>query len=325
MTNAGKISRSSFASRFIKIIILLTAFCTSVCAQEVTSIGFESDLSSAQAKPWLFYEIRQSGKLRGYLFGVSHVPIGKILIPKKIQSSLANSTALVLESNYFDVNIQLQGSMALKSNPGGKSLQEILSPSVFARLNALYDSKQIPESKRAVANLWSPYLVATVMDSECTKFQAGGLSPESVIFRYAEVNGIRVFGMESVEDQLGWLSKLSTSQWDNYLSAYLDWLNNIDCRNISKRSIQKAWDGIVNGDVDSIYEEYVRFYTHDLKILWLQEEYLVTARNVTLKDKLVQVLNAESTPFFSIGALHLGGPKGILNLLRSNGYEVVQR
>ena len=131
--------------------------------------------------------------------------------------------------------------------------------------------------------------------------------------------------MESVEDQLGWLSKLSTSQWDNYLSAYLDWLNNIDCRNISKRSIQKAWDGIVNGDVDSIYEEYVRFYTHDLKILWLQEEYLVTARNVTLKDKLVQVLNAESTPFFSIGALHLGGPKGILNLLRSNGYEVVQR
>jgi uncharacterized protein YbaP (TraB family) len=309
-----------------KIFIWLSIFfCANTSAQDSALDGFETNGSNKSSPRWLLYEIHQSGKLRGYIFGGSHTPVGNVLISTKVKESLEKSSALVFESNYFDENLQQEANRALMSNPDGRSLKDILSPDIYARLQVLIAEKNVPEINRPILNMWSPYMAAMALDIECGQVQPQGPSPELTLHNFATKKGIKILGMEGVEDQLGWLHKLSSQQWNDYLAAYFDWINDKTCITKIAKTNEKIWSATINGDVNSIHEEYIRFYSQDIKILWFQEQYFMTARNAPLSEMMIQMLGKESKPFFSIGTLHLGGEKGILNLLKLRGYKIVQR
>ena len=48
---------------------------------------------------------------------------------------------------------------------------------------------------------------------------------------------------------------------------------------------------------------------------------LLTARNLAWMKKIPPLMSSKST-LFVVGALHLPGPDGVLNLLRQAGYTV---
>jgi uncharacterized protein YbaP (TraB family) len=312
----------------INIFIVLFIFFgakSSVYAHEPMSDGFEREKDRSNSRPWPFFEIYQSGKLRGYIFGGSHASVKNALIPAKVKASLKKSSALVFEANSFDENLQQEANRALMSNPEGRSLKDILSPDIYARLQVLIAEKNVPEINRPILNMWSPYMAAMVLDIECGQVPFQGPSPDFVLHNFAKKKGIKILGMEGLEEQLGWLHKLSSQQWNDYLAAYFDWMNDKTCIEKFAKTNEKVWSATINGDVNSIHEEYVRFYSEDIKILWFQEQYFMTVRNAPLSEMMIQMLGKESKPFFSIGTLHLGGEKGILNLLKLRGYKIVQR
>ena len=82
---------------------------------------------------------------------------------------------------------------------------------------------------------------------------------------------------------------------------------------------------MVKGDAESIFDEYMRFYSQDIPVKWFHEQYFLVARNIPLSEKMVKILQSGQTPFFLMGAAHLGGASGLIALLQKKGYQVIQQ
>jgi uncharacterized protein YbaP (TraB family) len=309
--------------------IALTFLFSNVYAQIIASDGFssshEAKNGNSSEEKWLLFEIRQSDETKGYIFGATHTLIDAKELPSKIKTALLKSTSLVFESNYFDAGLAEEAAKILTSNPSGKTLDAMLLPQTYEKFQKLYEFEKIPAETQSKINLWSPYMAITVLDTKCTTIQAVGIFPEQTINNFALNNKMKIIGLESGEDQLGWMSRVSKKQWDDYFTAYVGWIRDENCSAKFTSSYKKISTYVVNGDADAIFDEYMRFYSQDIPVKWFQEQYFLTPRNVPLAEKMVKTLQNEPAPFFLMGAAHLGGKNGLLTLLRARGYEVVQQ
>ena len=60
------------------------------------------------------------------------------------------------------------------------------------------------------------------------------------------------------------------------------------------------------------------------KLVEAYNDAMLTQRNLGMRDKAVQWLTAGDKVFFAVGAAHLVGEGGLVELLRSAGYSVEQ-
>lgn len=112
------------------------------------------------------------------------------------------------------------------------------------------------------------------------------------------------FALESIEDQIGLAE--SSFNWINF--SYVD-------RYV--RSEEKAINLYLNGNIDEL-EKSLR-----TSLKWSPEFFdkLITKRNIIMADG-IDTLVKKNRAFIAVGAGHLGGEKGIINLLRSKGHQL---
>ena len=169
-------------------------------------------------------------------------------------------------------------------------------------------------------------MAVLTLGAPCTRFTADGAAPERVIYEFAKLAEVPIGeGLEDAEAQLGRLSTLSREQWDSYVNAHLAWLKDGRCNERFLGNIHRMWANLLEGDADAMYEEYMRFYTEVVPARWFQHDYFVTVRNGPMVEKMVRLVTPESPVFFSVGAIHLAGPEGIVALLQQRGYQVEQK
>lgn len=75
------------------------------------------------------------------------------------------------------------------------------------------------------------------------------------------------------------------------------------------------------GDPDQLIAMYDRFYEHRA-VAKEHMNRIAISRNAGMTNNIARLLGKESTFFVSIGALHLGGKRGVLQGLRDLGYTV---
>ena len=214
----------------------------------------------------------------------------------------------------------------LTTNEAHKPIKDVLRPTTYKLVEELIYLTKFPEQNRHLLEYWSPFMAITALSTECTKMNLKGTPPDTAILGFAMKNKIEVTqGLENVQEQLGWIRKLSTSEWHEYISAYSTWIKNKNCNHDSSKSMATVINAFLNGEVDALAEEYLRFYSQTIPIEWFQTKYLLTARNYSLAEKIEHITETGKKTFFSVGAVHLGGPNGILNLLRNKNYEIIQR
>jgi len=79
-------------------------------------------------------------------------------------------------------------------------------------------------------------------------------------------------------------------------------------------------DAYLTGDLQVLKkeaEEHMDQLTHQAKSYFIEQG--IEARNHRMLESLLPLL-AESPVFVAVGALHLPGEKGLVSLLRKNGY-----
>jgi len=76
------------------------------------------------------------------------------------------------------------------------------------------------------------------------------------------------------------------------------------------------------GDADTMYQLTVDSVKEYPK-LQSQMNRLVFSRNMKMIDKVREYLNTDGRYMVVVGALHMGGPQGLINLLAKD-YEVIQ-
>ncbi len=194
----------------------------------------------------------------------------------------------------------------------GESLPTVLSPESYSTAKAGLAGlgQQIEAFHRM-----KPWMVATaVMALELQKLgfdSAYGVDRH--FFEKAKTVGKDIQGLETVEFQLDLFDKLSPSIQEQFLLQTLEELKNLDTE---VSDMVKAWQ---QGNVQGLetllagMEEYPEI-----------NQALVINRNHDWLPHIEQALQEKEPVFIVVGALHLLGKEGLVEILKEKGYLVQQ-
>jgi uncharacterized protein YbaP (TraB family) len=117
----------------------------------------------------------------------------------------------------------------------------------------------------------------------------------------------KIIGIETFEEQLGTLESIPNS-------FIIDYFKNID----------KAGEDLEQ--IISLYQsaelkKLFKLMQKDKSMVMLKED-LVISRNMIMAERILELIR-EQPAFIAIGAGHLPGKKGVIELLINEGYKVV--
>ena len=189
----------------------------------------------------------------------------------------------------------------------GKKLSDMFSDSDYNKLNVFFrDTIGMPLT---LLNTMKPFVlfsILTLKSLPCAEPQSYELS----FVKMAKEQSKEVLGLETIEDQMKIFDGMPDSVQVQMVMRYI---NEFDEQ---KKEFAKMVDAYKQENLDSIYEHIMS--SPDISG---SEEVLLFNRNEKWIPIMETAMQKEKI-FFAVGAGHLGGPKGVINLLREKGYSV---
>lgn len=236
-----------------------------------------------------------------YLFGTVHMICGKDFVMKpKATEAFSKTSKLALEVNMADPNeINLIQQMAVAKEP----LSKKLTAKQIARLKEVLQ-KNGGVSLAQVDN----YTLETVMSLLFVKsFGCPDLKFYEIEFvGKAKENNKPIIGLEKASEQMDFLNKSFT---DDELISYLQQINT-DMANTMVKDY-------TNEDINSLYAT-----TTDKELMSANTKKILLDNRNEKWSKIMPEMMQKGSVFFAVGAAHLAGELGVINLLKKEGYSV---
>jgi len=279
----------------MKKVVLLSLFVVA------TLFGGSINAQTSTTEKSLLWKISGNGlKQESYLYGTVHMMCeSDFKIAEKTQKAFAKSEKLALEIDMDDPAelIAMQQS-AMSKEP----LSKTLSPEDYQKLDAF-----LLEKLGQGAKTFENYSLTTIMSM--VMFKSLNCPPkmyELELMKMAAARKIETVGLEKLQAQLEFLGKAFS---DTEIIAQL-----------------KHYDSGYFNDLIPIYnsEDVQKIYnmTTDPKFMDAEDrKWMLDIRNTNWANKMPEMMQKESV-FFAVGAAHLGGEQGVIQLLRKAGYTV---
>jgi uncharacterized protein YbaP (TraB family) len=242
-----------------------------------------------------------------YLFGTIHITCDATL-EDDVKKALEATSQIVLELDMDDPNLQMQmmQSMNMKDN---KTLKDLVSEEEYLAIDSLF-IKNMGMSVKMLQNAKPFFLTATLypklIDCPMQSFEAE-------LVKVAKEQNEDIKGLETIDEQMQLFDEipyevqvkdLIRSAKDNLSydkAVFAKMLEVYDEENIS------AMIEMMHDDNYSAIADY--------------QDKLLDNRNKNWIPKITAYAKEQPT-FFGVGAGHLAGENGVINLLRKSGYKV---
>lgn len=258
-----------------------------------------------------------SGEHTLYLLGSLHaLKKDDYPLPPVMEEIYAASRTVVFETDMDEMDSpdMQQKIVTYGRVPAGQTLQQQLTPHTWQRLQHRMAMLKIPEEKLTPMKPWLCALTLTVADLERMGFLAQyGL--DEYFYTKAKQDKKEIIPLESVDFQLSLFYSQSRQEQEEFLLQTLDDLQLADS---SSAEMKSAWE---NGDGEKLYGLIAKSFAGYPK----QFKRLVLQRNKNWLPILEKILRREPVTMVVVGAGHLVGPDSVVDLLRRQGYSVVQR
>ncbi|HRQ18567.1 MAG TPA: TraB/GumN family protein [Agriterribacter sp.] len=281
-----------------KLPVLFTAFFVQhFCAPAVT----------AQTDNALLWEISGNGiSSPSYLYGTVHMICTEDFVTgKQLQEKFKSAQKVFLEVDMDDPAMNMK--MMQLSLLQGKKLSDMFSDSDYNKLNIFFrDTIGMPLT---LLNTMKPFVlfsILTLKSLPCAEPQ----SYEMTFVNMAKEQNKEVLGLETIEDQMKIFDDMPDSVQVQMVMRYV---NEFDEQ---KKEFAKMVNAYKQENLDMIYRQIMS--SPDIAG---SEEVLLYNRNRRWIPVMENAMQSGKI-FFAVGAGHLGGPKGIINLLREKGYTV---
>lgn len=233
-------------------------------------------------------------------------------LPAVIDDAWRKADVLILETDLNNISASDSAQIAQMSQlPRGQSLKQVLPPALYQR--TVSAAKQLGLAEASLQPM-QPWVAAITLTQQA--LQKAGYQAELGVDHYyasaAARMGVPVRGLERVPEQFAYLAGLSSLQQD-FLTATLDQMKSMD-QEIP--AMMQAW---LDGDGPALQKLLSDEQASPALQEYLQRR-LLKERNHNWIPKLLAM--PEANQFLVVGALHLYGPDGILNLLRQQGYQL---
>ena len=274
----------------------------SIVAVTVLVFNLSINAQTQKSENSVLWEISGNGLAKpSYLFGTIHMICGKDFVMKpEATNAFSKTSKLALEINMSDVE---ELKIVQQAAVGKEPLSKTLSPKQIAQLEEVLKNN----GGLTLAQVDS-YTLETIMSLLFMKsFGCSDLKfYEMEFLAKAKESNKSVVGLEKAVEQLDILSKSFT---DDELIAYLQKIDT----NLADTMVKYY----TNGDINGLYTTT----TDKEQMSENTKAALLDNRNLNWLKIMPEMMQKESV-FFAVGAAHLAGELGVINLLKKAGYAV---
>ena len=288
--------------------------------ERITADG--NAIENAKGLLWKLEHPEYPNRIPSYLFGTMHVSDDRLAkLSPAVENALSNSRriALEVESTSSDRLQEAFGAMqAEMALPKSQGLEKMLSAAELARLTDIVKQSGLPAEVTARLRPWVLTMLMSTSECQIKRIRSGKNALDGELAAIAENRGMGTFGLESLEMQFQTLASIPDADQLSILKATLKGYDKMDdytetmLQLYLKRDLGKIWPLQValaerNGASKTAFDTF--------------GESMIMSRNVRMRDRAMMHI-AYGGVFIAVGALHLPGKKGLVELFREAGYNV---
>jgi uncharacterized protein YbaP (TraB family) len=260
-------------------------------------------------------------KVRGqtntvYLVGSIHVLKEEDYpLPSVIETAYSDSPIAVFETDIqaLDDPAMAMKLMAKAKLPEGQTLQTQLSPETYKLFSEKVSATGMPAE---MFNQFAPPMAAMTLEVlEMTKMN---LDPkyglDKHFFAKAKEDKKQIVPLETVDFQIGLLTDFTKEEGESLMKTTLKELDNV------KKDLAELLNAWKTGDAARL-AKLLNEAMQDAPVIYKR---LLTDRNKAWIPKLEELARGNKNAMVVVGAGHLVGKDGVVELLRQKGFKVTQ-
>lgn len=273
----------------------------------VAGIFLIGSLSAIGQEEGVFWKISGNGLTKSsYLFGTIHLICEQdFLMSERVSNKLAQANALVLEIDMDDPSLQMT-MMANIYNEEGQKITDFLSEEEYQEIRTFL--KERTGMDMDMLKTMRPMVLMSLIYPNLLECETKAFEKE--LMDLAKARDIEIIGLESVNDQLSLFELIPLEEQYRSFYTYADNLEK------GKKEFKKLIESYKEEDISALLQlvsespEYKDY-----------QEVLLDQRNLNWIDPMALMMKKGSM-FFAVGAGHLAGDSGLIQLLKKEGYSV---
>ncbi len=258
-----------------------------------------------------------------YLFGTMHLSDERLLdVPDEVLNALNGAEIVALENlDVLDSSVtkqRMKEITELWKFQDGKSLRDYMSEEELELLRQAARRFKVGFFKMLKYKPWM--VMSMITTSKCERLRKSKGQPflDKAIGARAQRINADLVGLETLREQLAAMDSMSMKSQVAYLvgAAHLASRSEDSLETMIQLYLQRRIGAIqpmfsyYSSDAKTLKTAYSEFQTH-----------LIDKRNIVMRDRSLPLLEKGSS-FIAVGALHLPGQMGLVNLIREAGYTV---
>lgn len=264
--------------------------------------------SQAQVGAGLLWRIHKPQQPASFLFGTIHLDDKRVKdLDNQVVRRFNEAKTLCLEIlPNRETQVGIGRAMLL---PQGQFLDEIVGESLFNRLSLLLNKRGMTPLESIHLKPWAAMIVLSRPESQ------GGYALDEQLYHWAVHQYKHLCALETLDEQLSVFDELNQEDQVTLLKDSLDFMPEVQALN------EKLVQSYLKGDLDEIYRRSMELQSKDDELAKRLMHSLVNRRNQRMLERILPELE-KGRAFIAVGALHLPGEQGLLNLLRRAGFAV---
>ncbi len=279
----------------------------------VSLVTMASLAQSGTGNNTLLWKISGNGLEKpSYLFGTIHMLCADdAVLSKNMKKVIENCDEVYFEVD-MDNLFEMVGAMGKMKMIGDTTLKDLLTVEEYEKVKAYFETKgsMLPFS---MLETYKPMLAASTLQEGSLPCENTAMM-EQVIMEEAKIYKKKIKGMETMSYQAGVLDSIPYKLQAQQLLSYIESAGKDSKEDKQMEEMFKAYN---NQDLKKLEELMVET---DAGMAGFTD-ILLYHRNQNWVKKLKTLL-PEKSILVAVGAGHLPGEKGVINLLRKEGYKV---
>ncbi len=250
---------------------------------------------------------------RVYLLGSVHLlPHGSRALPEVVNAAYRTSDLIVFESDLFLIgSVEYEADeLAQARYPAGQTIHDEISPELMAVATEKVEALGLPMT---ILQRYRPWFFAQTLAT--AQFARDGFPLDNGVdvrlYKEAVKDVKLTSGLTPPEQHLAFFAGLSPEQNENFLSSALTDLQD------SRAQISRILDIYNNANLD-LLETLAREMKEQTPSLYQR---LVVDRNQDWLPAIAEFRKQKGNVLVVVGALHLVGTEGLLELFREQGWK----
>lgn len=277
-------------------------------------VVFSIAQSLNSAPKGFFWEVTtQKGKL--YLLGSIHLGKEEIFpLDTNWENAFKSCSNLVVEVNTKKINPFKILQLAYFQD--STTLETILPPEIFIKLDSIFAIHKIPKS---TFNKFKPWFALTnLMNLEYSNLDFRADFGIDQYFLAIADSTKKIIELESFEEQIQFMESLFVEHPRIYFEYLIDEMKN------TKNNIQDLFEAWKNGN-DSLVTQLVSDSIPDDTTGKQFYDIMITRRNRKMLEKIHNFISNGGCYFIVVGTGHLVGRDGIIKHLKESGLKVERK